>query len=486
MKRIFYLLFALLVLAACVPTPKEDAVKQKNTNVLIDSVVQEQQKLTEIAATMPPVKIEVPERFQCDFALDSGARVIADVPIRVLTDGSFPVLRVERRMLNRDERMSLIRQLLQTDGALYRQHDVYTRASIERILKGLMEEPTEEFKRDYMQDRPESDWAEYLQARQEDIAYWQERYRSAGDDPAPYDEWDGKLPLGGADVYEQQQYDIVADPEPRPKIECAVASVYAEEHDCQVRFRMPWNDDTGITSIGCFDNNANRPKTGTERIAPEDYAKVHEDASVSASQAIETVLSLMDGFADLAVNSVYWSHNADSDGDNAGRIGLWAYLIRLTPVYDGAFGAYCTATSRGTQSEREVMRPWRYESVCAAVAPDGTLLSLKWEGGLKVTETVVTSTKLLPYDEIVSIFRKYMNRLGWNEHYIFTVDDVQLGLFRIREQNSPDTGLLVPVWFFTGSQVDDRDGWTGHWDAMGPLCIINAIDGSIIDVHKGY
>lgn len=486
MKRIICILLISLVFAACVPTPEEDAVKQKNTNVLIDSVVQEQQKLTEAAATVPPVKIEVPERFQCDFAIDSGAKVVADVPIRVLTDGAFPVLRVERRMLNRDERMSLIRRLLQTDGALYRQHDVYTRASIERILQGLMEEPTEKFKRDYMQDRSESDWEEYLKTRQENIAYWQERYRSADDDPAPYDEWDGKLPPGGADVLELQQYFIVADPEPRPQNECAVAEVRAEEHDCQVRFQTPWNDDTGITNVGWFDGNANRPKTGTERIAPEDYGKVHEGASVSASQAIETVLSLMDGFADLAVNSVFWSHNADSDGDNAGRIGMWAYLIRLTPVYDGAFGAYCTATSRGTQSEREVMRPWRYEFVCAAVAPDGTLLSFKWEGGLKVTETVVTSTKLLPYDEIVSIFRQHMNRLGWNEHYTFTVDDVQLGLFRIREQNSPDTGLLVPVWFITGSQINDRDEQINQWGTSSPLCIINAIDGTIIDVYKGY
>ncbi|MBR3037532.1 MAG: hypothetical protein IKI52_02400, partial [Clostridia bacterium] len=80
----------------------------------------------------------------------------------------------------------------------------------------------------------------------------------------------------------------------------------------------------------------------------------------------------------------------------------------------------------------------------------------------------------------------YMNRLGWNEHYIFTVDDVQLGLFRIREQNSPDTGLLVPVWFFTGSQVNDWDEQINQWGTSSPLCVINAIDGSIIDVHKGY
>ena len=37
-KQILLILFSSLLLLACVPTPEEDAVKQKDTNVLIETV----------------------------------------------------------------------------------------------------------------------------------------------------------------------------------------------------------------------------------------------------------------------------------------------------------------------------------------------------------------------------------------------------------------------------------------------------------------
>ena len=44
MKRILALSLILLMLAACVPTPEVDAVKQKDTNVLIDTVIKEEEE----------------------------------------------------------------------------------------------------------------------------------------------------------------------------------------------------------------------------------------------------------------------------------------------------------------------------------------------------------------------------------------------------------------------------------------------------------
>jgi hypothetical protein len=75
---------------------------------------------------------------------------------------------------------------------------------------------------------------------------------------------------------------------------------------------------------------------------------------------------------------------------------------------------------------------------------------------------------------------------------------VQLGLYRVREQNSFDTGLLVPAWFFTGTltysesvqaerlQIGFQDWETFRFDSLNPLLIVNAVDGSIIDPQKGY
>ena len=71
------------------------------------------------------------------------------------------------------------------------------------------------------------------------------------------------------------------------------------------------------------------------------------------------------------------------------------------------------------------------------------------------------------------------------------MDDVQLGLFRIREKNDMEHGLLVPCWMFRGKLLFDPDRVTQGYPRgidydMFPLMIINAIDGSIIDPMKGY
>ena len=125
---------------------------------------------------------------------------------------------------------------------------------------------------------------------------------------------------------------------------------------------------------------------------------------------------------------------------------------------------------------------WDYECVIAAVSPDGVLLSLNWRGSAKVTETVAKTTTLLSYEEISDFFRQQMNRCLYGEGAEMTVTAVKLGLFRIREQNSMETGLLVPAWVFTG-RLTTSDGGQKEYN---PLLVVNAIDGSIIDAGKGY
>jgi hypothetical protein len=132
---------------------------------------------------------------------------------------------------------------------------------------------------------------------------------------------------------------------------------------------------------------------------------------------------------------------------------------------------------------------------------DGNLLALGWMAPLKVTETLSENTPLLPVEEIQSIFEQQINRVFAEERNhdgSLTVDRVQLGLFRIREQNDMDHGLLVPVWYFTGvfeygaeqAEQHKKDGFREwerkYYDNREPLLIINAIDGSIIDPTLGY
>ena len=137
---------------------------------------------------------------------------------------------------------------------------------------------------------------------------------------------------------------------------------------------------------------------------------------------------------------------------------------------------------------------WTYEALDIVINKNG-IETFSWIAPLEIVETVNNDAKLLPFSEVAEIFEKMMmvkyepvEENFENSHYYtgvnpdtfsFTIERVTLSLQRIAEKNSIQYGLLVPVWNFyiTG----------GTNVPIGNSCMsINAIDGSIIDIAKGY
>ena len=487
MKRILALSLLLLMLAACVPTPEVDAVKQKDTNVLIDTVIKEEERIGiqeqtgEAVPTPTPVKELVPERFACDFTTNDGAKIEGDVRIRVLTDGVFPMLRVERRSVTDAERLTLAQRLLHTEN-LYIYQDVLDRRRVEDMIRGLMDEPTfEQYRKDYgMSTATEEDYEEFLAYRREQRAYWQEYFRNMPTDGSamPFQKWDGAAPTG-----ETTFLQIVTESEGRTNIGFQPSVTVLRDGSSRVMgYTEPQSDrKKNATAFGF--NMTGKP--GVERIEPEDYDIIHDGATVSPWAAANAVLPIFDGIVELCVDDIYWSNNADTDGDGAGVVGTYGYLVRLTPIYDGSIAPYIN--DYGVQPDRDEIDmqyapEWDYESVIAAVSTEGRLLSLSWYGTSKITETIADSTPLLPFDEIMRLFEQQMNRQLYGSGAKVQITGVKLGLFRIREKNSMETGLMVPAWIFGGTYY----GADGDHRELSPLCVINAIDGSIIDASKGY
>lgn len=488
MKRILALSLILLMLAACVPTPEVDAVKQKDTNVLIDTVIKEEEERIDIqkqageaVSTPTPVKEQVPERFQCDFTTNDGAKIEGDVRIRILTDGEFPMLRVERRSVTDAERLTLAQRLLHTEN-LYIYQDVLDRRSVEDMIRGLMDEPTfEQYRKDYgMSTATEEDYEEFITYRREQRAYWQEYFRNMPEDGSamPFQKWDGAAPTG-----ETTFLHIVTESEGRTNIGFQPNIIVFRDGSSRVMaYTEPQSDRKKNADAFGFNMTG---KPGVERIEPEDYDVIHDGATVAPRAAADAVLPIFDGIVDLCVDDIYWSNNADTDGDGAGGVGTYGYLVRLTPIYDGSATPYINVHGihpDRDEIESEYAPEWDYESVIAAVSTEGRLLSLSWYGTSKVTETIAESTPLLPFDEIMRLFEQQMNRQLYGSGAKVQVTGVKLGLFRIREKNSMETGLMVPAWIFGGTYY----GADGDHRELSPLCVINAIDGSIIDAHKGY
>ena len=485
MKRICaFILLSLLIFTACQPTPEVDAVKQKDTNLLIEAVKEAEQEQNEPAPV--PVKELMPEQFQCDFLTEARqVHVTADVPIRVLTEGTFPLVRVQRRTFTNEERLTVYRRLFDSD-TVYKYEYRPTKEAVVKEIEWLLQEPTAEEKKEFLEDPEESEetWAAYLQSRKDRIEELRQKYLSLPDDgsPLPFEPWDGAL----FTIRNGESPGMVVGVEYPTPMKMPSYGTLLEGRP--VDYSREKEDGNDTYSVFSFDKRLDKPNV--ERITPKDYGKAHADAAITARQAAEAAMTPFVGLGDFAVADILWSHDADDVAVAAGKVGKQAYLVRLTPIFHEASMPYCDMAAMDIPEDGGFTPSWCYEHVIAAVDGDGRILGMAWLGPLQETEVVSGTTTLLPFEEVMDIFARQVNRVFSYEEDIdgsLTVDDVQLGLFRIREKGDMESGLLVPVWFITGAYRYASHPEEVHlYDDLSPIAVINAINGSIIDVRNGY
>ena len=260
MKRaLVFLLF--LILLACQPTPEVDAVKQKDTNVLIETVRNEEE--TGAAA--------IPARFRLDETVSRGnVRIHADVPIEVLSEtGTFPVLRVERRYLSDDERLTIARRLLSSD-ALYVWEYRETRASVAVQIAEYMRELSPEEKAAWMRetDSTEEDYEEMLARRKALAEQYQKRYNELPEDEAlsPLAPWNGSVPAYSEDIANHRNEITIVRSDANTGVLWSLDYVEASANggNSPLTFAAAQNYGADSTNVWFF-NQTDKP--GVERIA---------------------------------------------------------------------------------------------------------------------------------------------------------------------------------------------------------------------------
>ena len=133
---------------------------------------------------------------------------------------------------------------------------------------------------------------------------------------------------------------------------------------------------------------------------------------------------------------------------------------------------------------------WNDEKMTFFIADYG-ILRFEWVNPYGVMNVVTENTAMKDFESIMEVFKKMimvvnadvpegiMNKIE--------ISRIELGLMRVLEPNSLDTGVVVPVWDFYGTLHVDSDGEKWTWiDLNEPFLTINAIDGSIIDRIAGY
>lgn len=152
----------------------------------------------------------------------------------------------------------------------------------------------------------------------------------------------------------------------------------------------------------------------------------------------------------------------------------------------------------------EYSLPWEYELI-SIIIDDNDICSINWAAPTKLGEVFNENTKVISFEEATEIFEKMIlityeaktaDIFNREINIDVKIDEVALSTLRVREQNaSGRTGLYVPAWVYYGHverHTTTPDGVFTSYDGINVpvdkyiVLAINAIDGSIIDLAKGY
>lgn len=158
---------------------------------------------------------------------------------------------------------------------------------------------------------------------------------------------------------------------------------------------------------------------------------------------------------------------------------------------DGAFitaggdmkGNYAEGEKGGTYTKTE----WPAEKIEFRINDSG-IVGFDYISPICIEETVVDTSAMKPFEEVCDTFEKMIAVTNADEYSVveLDIDRVKLGYAIVSEQDSYDTGLIVPVWDFFGVKKTMSNGEMKASERYQPHLTINAIDNSIIDRELGY
>lgn len=496
LKSMAVLLALLVTLTACQPTPETEPVKQKDTDKLIEMAVGAEAPETtdapaEESATPAPTPEPIPftqrfgERFTVDYTTTtSGAKVTGDVKIHYLAENAFPMYRVKNALPDVKTGAALARRLLGSEE-LYVKKEFLTRAEIaERINQIISLMGDEEFKNRFIDDvgndeEGERQYRENYEDWERELAVLQKQYNETESDVAPdFTLWDEQWPTE-PNIYSPNWTQLTLAGHSRD---------YGDTPEAKISRYL--DEDSGFSF--CYTLNKDEFWGSGYHIleVPEDWSVPCQGAEMTPREAVNKALTIFAGIMDVYPTEVRWCDN----GNDTDRATDRAYVILLSRKYGEAGCVYTTMRNQNHVRISEALEgyglyaeTWSHETITVAVNERG-ILEMEWTNPLEVVDELTEEVNLLDFDTIYSLFTQQMNRYLATDSAETEIEllGVTPGLMCIREQDSLKTGLIVPVWYFRG-----LTGSTDYYqEVLGgddlPLCVLNAIDGSVIDPNAGY
>ncbi len=474
MKRLSaFALGAMLLLAACQPTPEQDIVISKTEGRLEAAItdttpapayrVETSKAPAEAQETAPDEgpketlrgMLGVPERVRETFSgkvFGGSIRVSVDAAPSVPDVSTVPVDEVAIRRFSPEEAEGLAKQLL-GDGPYYR----------------------------YNAERGQK---EAFTARMQRIPLHIEAFRNKvyGSACTVYDDL-----VAQEEYYMANYISILQDmPDPGPM--------------------QPWSgsfSDAGW-DIANADNDRLFYIGGT--LVYEKHPEAPTDVPGDAKAWTDSAAAILGSFNNAASPAFFSSEHGDELARKRFRSAQGIDEDELEtvflPVYHG-IPLYDYSTYSGSDTAKDAA------GVNAAYAPTypqerilvnfsgGGIAHLQWDSPTERVAAVNENVALLSFETILSAFRTqilYHHYLDPAKHgepepvFYMVITDIRFSYLRVKRQ-AADIYYLVPVWDFMGYGYDDvfpDDPAGREWYAHQSFLTINAIDGSVIDRNQGY
>ena len=498
MKKIICILLTMFTLSGmlcgCQETPEEVVVVQKNTDRLVEMAQATPQPDEEGVTRNSPLRerLGIPERWEETIQQEGDElKVIVDADVQVPDEEYLPTARGKADNFSQELIDRFYDELL-GDTVMYQFTTQRTKAELEKeiILAEKQLAEAEDWEKSVAESILEATREEYAKAPEEvtlEIADGKLQSRRLEDDKSDHLDGDQtwldvmENTYGGKEfsVYNNTEYDNAVgvgdgvswvDENGNVQGHTPSSGATLEYH------RRGRRDSLLENSSGYVYADATEQSLNGESVEGCRIRTTAKEARAIVEEFIENT-----GITYMAVDEVSLMSNVygQAGGKQAWQFTLFRTVNGVEIVADID---QTSADGTGTAAS------WMNERLFIGVDDEG-IKDIYWGGPLNVTEVVSENTAMLSFDEIKSIFGKMM-RIKFepgvrnSEFEIeYHITRIRLSLQRISEADSFTTGLLVPVWNFYGcvsydGELQEESDW--------PILTINGIDGSVIDLHKGY
>ena len=485
MKKIISLFLVILLIfcaAACQATPEDAVVTSKNDGAFESALYHAEEQAVEEAnepqneESTETSSIDTSKTYVTEFSSTDGSILYSVDLVEPFVPETMDVLRVTPHDITSEDAQRIAKAIF-GDEEVYEYSTEMSRAELEeRILELRQHISSWDSLLEYYggDESIASMVQENYEAR---IATLEDLYEDASDCvTAKLCDWEFHSP----DYYLDPSYGISYGDDPMRELK---ATIWVDGTPYVYTVSNREGEDYRLHSVSAYIDDLMVPesqKYSTDAITQKDRIELAHKA--------QEILDSM-GMGEWVIDSVTTSYKPGDDAD-----GYSILRVTACPVYNDVKVTYQGQISN-LKSDDAYASDYYYENIEFTFS-GGRLTSFFYDATLDVVDTN-ENVPILSFAEAMKKFQSQME-IQDASYYIGTasaeidVTRVELGLARIRIQNNETDFYLTPAYTFYGistlyDEASNEINWGfGQDDAVERLLTINAVDGSVINVDKGY